>query len=204
MFLQRLATALLCFISTQLQPAVLRVCLHTLRILSRDRRALGPLVADNALLTLAFLGGISLQTCPQQREEKAEDQSATTHSQSLQRGDADADATPLCVSAELSSSSLVEEAGAATTNGSVHHCCKWRDDEGPVVLARGKKDTREENNEEEEKEEDGEVCRKEAIKVLCNVIYNSSMAQERASALRWHFFKWQDLCKKCTVMRIKI
>ncbi len=167
MCLQRLATALLCFISTQLQPAVLRVCLHTLRILSRDRRALGPMVADSALLTMAGLGGISLlQACPQQEEEEAEDQSATAQS------------------SVLLSSSPVEEAGSATTNGSVHHCYNWRDDEGPVVLARGKKDTREENSEEEEKEEDGEVCRKEAIKVLCNVIYNSSMAQERASALR--------------------
>uniref|UniRef100_A0A3B4XMF4 Synembryn n=1 Tax=Seriola lalandi dorsalis TaxID=1841481 RepID=A0A3B4XMF4_SERLL len=78
----RLATALLSFISSQLQPAVLRVCLHTLRILSRDRRALGPMVTDSALLTLAHLG-------------------------------------------------------------------------------------------------DGEVCRKEAMKVLCNVVYNSPRAQER-------------------------
>uniref|UniRef100_A0A3B4XAY6 Synembryn n=1 Tax=Seriola lalandi dorsalis TaxID=1841481 RepID=A0A3B4XAY6_SERLL len=67
---------------SQLQPAVLRVCLHTLRILSRDRRALGPMVTDSALLTLAHLG-------------------------------------------------------------------------------------------------DGEVCRKEAMKVLCNVVYNSPRAQER-------------------------
>uniref|UniRef100_A0A3B4F2X2 Synembryn n=1 Tax=Pundamilia nyererei TaxID=303518 RepID=A0A3B4F2X2_9CICH len=81
--------SLLCFIGSQLQPAVLRVCLHTLRILSRDRRALGHMVTDSALLTLAHMG-----------------------------------------------------------------------------------------------EEDGEVCRKEALKVLCNVIYNSPRAQERASALR--------------------
>uniref|UniRef100_A0A3Q0SCY5 Synembryn n=1 Tax=Amphilophus citrinellus TaxID=61819 RepID=A0A3Q0SCY5_AMPCI len=94
---QDLSAALLCFISSQLQPAVLRVCLHTLRILSRDRRALGPMVTDSALLTLANMGGIT---------------------------------------------------------------------------------------EETEKEEDGEVCRKEALKVLCNIIYNSPQAQERASALR--------------------
>ncbi|XP_071761311.1 chaperone Ric-8A [Centroberyx gerrardi] len=100
---KRLATAVLCYIHSQLQPPVLRVCLRTLRILSRDRRALGPLVTNSALLTLANLGGITL----------------------------------------------------------------W-----------------EEKTEEEEKEEDGEVCRKEAMKALCNVIYNSQRAQERASTLR--------------------
>lgn len=167
MFLQRLATALLCFISSQLQPAVLRVCLHTLRILSRDRRALGPMVTDSALFTLAHLGGIGgLQACPQQEEENTED----------------ADVAPSAVSSTLSTP--VEVAGAATTNGSVYHCYKWSGDGGHVVLARGKKDTREENSEEKEREEDGEVCRKEAMKVLCNVIYNSPRAQERASALR--------------------
>uniref|UniRef100_A0A3B4ZXA2 Synembryn n=1 Tax=Stegastes partitus TaxID=144197 RepID=A0A3B4ZXA2_9TELE len=58
---QHLAAALLCFITSQLQPGVLQVSLHTLRILSRDRRALGPLVTDEALFTLAHLGGITLQ-----------------------------------------------------------------------------------------------------------------------------------------------
>ncbi|XP_044038697.1 synembryn-A isoform X2 [Siniperca chuatsi] len=196
---QRLATALVCFISSQLQPAVLRVCLHTLRILSRDRRALGPMVTDSALFTLAHLGGISLlQACPQQ-EEKAEDLSARTHSQIHRRAAsgceeaADADATPSPVSSVLSFSTPVEVAGAATTNGSVDHHYKWKGDGGHVVLARGKKDTREENSEEKEKEEDGEVCRKEAIKVLCNVIYNSPRAQERASSLRLLHSLWESL-----------
>uniref|UniRef100_A0A672HWZ1 Synembryn n=1 Tax=Salarias fasciatus TaxID=181472 RepID=A0A672HWZ1_SALFA len=53
---QHLAAALLAFVSGPLQPAVLRVCLQTLRILSRDRRALDPLVTDEALFTLAHLG----------------------------------------------------------------------------------------------------------------------------------------------------
>ncbi|KAI3360273.1 hypothetical protein L3Q82_014594, partial [Scortum barcoo] len=123
---QRLAAALLCFISGQLQPAVLRVCLYTLRILSRDRRALGPMVTDSALFTLAHLGGISsLQACPQQEEE-------TT-----------ADAAPSAGGSVLSTP--VEVAGAATINGSVYHCYEWRGDGGHVLLARGKKDTREEN-----------------------------------------------------------
>uniref|UniRef100_A0A3P8SA24 Synembryn n=1 Tax=Amphiprion percula TaxID=161767 RepID=A0A3P8SA24_AMPPE len=103
---KRLAAALLSFISNQLQPAVLQVCLHTLRILSRDRRALGPLVSDEALFILAQLGGIGLS---------------------------------------------------------------------------------------EEPEEDWEVSRKEAIKILCNVVYNSSQAQERASALRLLQGLWENL-----------
>lgn len=193
---QRLATALLCFISNQLQPAVLRVCLHTLRILSRDWRALGPLVTDSALFTLAHLGGVSLQqTCPQQEGEKAEDlQVSYSH---IHRGSQaeDAAATPLSVSSALTCCAPVE-AAAAATNGSVHHCYKWSGDGGHVVLARGKKDTREEDSKEEEMEEDGDVCSKEAMKVLCNVIYNSPRAQERASTLRWHF-KWVDFLIKC-------
>ncbi|XP_039463799.1 synembryn-A-like [Oreochromis aureus] len=107
-----LSAALLCFIGSQLQPAVLRVSLHTLRILSRDRRALGHMVTDSALLTLAHMGGIT---------------------------------------------------------------------------------TQQDNIEELEKEEDGEVCRKEALKVLCNVIYNSPRAQERASALRLLQGLWESL-----------
>uniref|UniRef100_A0A3P9D854 Synembryn n=1 Tax=Maylandia zebra TaxID=106582 RepID=A0A3P9D854_9CICH len=68
-----LSAALLCFIGSQLQPAVLRVCLHTLRILSRDRRALGHMVTDSALLTLAHMGGIAIpQTCLQQENQEAE------------------------------------------------------------------------------------------------------------------------------------
>lgn len=141
------------------------------------------MVTDSALFTLANLGGISLlQAWPQQEEEKAEDQSATTCSEIRKRGDADA--ASLSVSTVLSFSTPVEVAGATTTSGSVDHSYKWRGDSGHVVLARGKKDTREENSEEEDKEEDGDVCRKEAMKVLCNVIYNSPRAQERASALR--------------------
>ncbi|KAE8283703.1 Synembryn-A Protein Ric-8A [Larimichthys crocea] len=192
---QRLATVLLCFISSQLQPAVLRVCLHTLRILSRDRRALGPMVTDSALLTLVHLGGISLlQVCPQQEEEKAKDCPARTHrrAESGYEEVAVADATPLSVTS-VHSFTPVEVAGEATANLSVYHCCKWKGDEGHVMLARGKKDTREENSEEEEKEEDVEVCRKEAMKVLCNVIYNSSKAQERASTLRLLQGLWESV-----------
>ncbi|XP_044186019.1 synembryn-A [Thunnus albacares] len=190
---ERLATALLCFISSQLQPAVLRVCLQTLRILSRDRRALGPMVTDSALLTLAHLGGISLlQACPQQ-EERAEDQS---HSQIHRAASgceeaADADATLLAVSSVVSPSCPVV-ACDAKNNDLVHQWCKWTDD-GHVMPAHGKRDIQEENIHEEEIEEDGDVCRNEAIKVLCNVIYNSPRAQETASTLRLLQGLWESL-----------
>ena len=59
------------FIRMQLQPGVLRVCLRTLRILSRDRQALGPFITDSAILTLARLGGISSQF-PEEEEEGEE------------------------------------------------------------------------------------------------------------------------------------
>lgn len=58
------------------------------------------------------------------------------------------------------------------------------------MLERGRRDRREskmdvEETEGDEEEEDSgeEVQRKEAMKVLCNVVYNSMWAQERFSAL---------------------
>lgn len=57
------------------------------------------------------------------------------------------------------------------------------------ALERGRRDRRESKMEGEEEEEEGasgeEAQRKEAMKVLCNVVYNSTWAQERFSALRW-------------------
>ncbi|KAK6300024.1 hypothetical protein J4Q44_G00300570 [Coregonus suidteri] len=43
---------------------------------------------------------------------------------------------------------------------------------------------RDEEEDEEEKEEDDQEGRREALKALCNIIYNSQRAQERVSALR--------------------
>lgn len=186
---QRLTEALLSFINNQLQPPVLRTCLHTLRILSRDRRGLGPLVTDNALLTFANLGGISIsQTYPQQEEERNEDDLETSNGPVCRKTGED---VPTLVT--VSSRSSAEDPGAASSNICRQQPYNWREDGGHVVLHRGKKDIREEKSDEEEKEEDGEVCRKEAIKVLCNVIYNSSMAQERASALRLLHGLWKNL-----------
>lgn len=143
------------------------------------------MVTDYALFTLAHLGGISFL---QQGEEAAKELPARTNSQATRGAGsgceeaADADAIPSSVSSVFSTP--VDVAGAVTSNGSVNHCCEWRGAGSHRVLTRGKKDTREENSEEEENEEDGEVCEKEAMKVLCNIIYNSPRAQERVSTLR--------------------
>uniref|UniRef100_A0A673AJV9 Synembryn n=1 Tax=Sphaeramia orbicularis TaxID=375764 RepID=A0A673AJV9_9TELE len=102
---QNLAIVLVRFIRTGVKCRLLRVCLRSLRILSRDKRILGPLVTDNALLTLAKLA-----------ESKIE-------------GD---------------------------------------------------------EEEEEEGESGEEAQRKEAMKVLCNVVYNSTWAQERFIFLHLH------------------
>ncbi|XP_057673704.1 synembryn-A isoform X2 [Corythoichthys intestinalis] len=157
---QHLTAALMSFISGQLQPSVLGVCLQTLRILSRDRRGLGPMVTDGALTTLAGLGGIRLQACLQQ-QEKATDGSDRKHSQ------IHSDATLAAVGSVVPVS--LEE--ACTTN--TYQFTSEEDDE--------------------HLEEDEEVCRKEALKALCNVIYNSPRAQERASALRFLQGVWDSV-----------
>uniref|UniRef100_A0A8C7MQY6 Synembryn n=1 Tax=Oncorhynchus kisutch TaxID=8019 RepID=A0A8C7MQY6_ONCKI len=69
----RAKLTLVWFIRTQLQPGVLKVTLRTLRILSRDRQALAPLVTDTALLTLAHLGGITSLPIPEGQEEDEEE-----------------------------------------------------------------------------------------------------------------------------------
>ncbi|XP_062383004.1 synembryn-A [Sardina pilchardus] len=96
---RNLAAVLTQYIRSDPPGRVLRACLQTLRILSRDKKILGPLVTDNSLLILAKLGGVN--------------------------------------------SGEEEEGGASE-----------------------------------------DIQRKEAMKVLCNVVYNSVWAQERASELR--------------------
>ncbi|XP_060758687.1 synembryn-A [Neoarius graeffei] len=179
---RRLAEALLRFVRTRLQPGVLSVCLRTLRILSRDRQALSPFITDSSILTLAYLSGI--RTTPlSQHDDEGEEKENVDHVDSNPISNVDfyghfTDAN--------SAAPLVSSTPSLTT-----HCVNEdimemeRSDGIHGVLARGKRDTREE--EEEERSEwcdDGEVWRKEAMKTLCNVIYNSQRAQERASALR--------------------
>lgn len=187
------------------------MCLRTLRIISRDRKALEPLITDYAILTLARLGGISaLPTWPE--EEEAEwgsshsditpenetethpdnNGSNTLHPACYREGD-----DSVCVSADCSQS-LVNEGGLqinpvnVTSNCNIgretqndHHEENVRKVGGCGLLTRGKRDARGEKDEEEEEGyDDGEVWRKEAMKALCNIIYNSPKAQERASVLR--------------------
>lgn len=187
------------------------MCLQTLRIISRDRKALAPLITDYAILTLARLGGISaLPTWPE--EEEAEwgsshsditpenetethldnNGSNTQHPTCYREGD-----DSVCVSAACAQP-LVSEGGLefnpvnVTSNCNIgretqndHHEENVRTDGVCGLLTRGKRDARGEKDEEgEEGYDDGEVWRKEAMKALCNIIYNSPKAQERASILR--------------------
>lgn len=119
------------------------------------------MVTDSALLTLARLGGIDpLQTCSEQDEGQ-------TEVQLFSRGAAEGWDKDSCSGSGLASGSDRQQ----------------RETEGHVELTPGKKDAWDDDSEEEE-EEEGEACRKEAVKVLCNLIYNSLWAQERASTLR--------------------
>ncbi|KAI1884795.1 hypothetical protein AGOR_G00230180 [Albula goreensis] len=252
---RRLSAALIWFIRTQLQPGVLRVCLRSLRILSRDRQALAPLVTDTALLTLARYGGISSLPLPLEQERDVElytyindiDVSAIdvqseaaaptcaaahvpevatqtpsmpqhdcpsmtaaegTHPQTQASPTAECTTTPSPPhgggaespehhgaaerdangAGSHSSADHAETSGSAAANAAemhAEHCANARPD-ARMVLARGKKDSGREREEEEEEEgqDDREVWRKEAMKTLCNIIYNSQKAQERASSLR--------------------
>ncbi|XP_051988320.1 synembryn-A-like [Xyrauchen texanus] len=221
---RRLAAALIWFIRMRLQPGVLRVCLRTLRIISRDRKALAPLITDSAILTLARLGGISaLPACYEEDEMDAQWSSShseigpeeqtrnetetgpdTNGSHPQYSTDTQADSAhdfAACVDSLVSDGGLqfsrlpigpvkttlnyntVRE--DATKAQSEHHEENARRDGVYGLLTRGKRDSREEKYEEgEEGQDDGDVWRKEALKALCNAIYNSPRAQERASTLR--------------------
>ncbi|XP_035253331.1 synembryn-A [Anguilla anguilla] len=227
---RRLAAALIWFIRTRLQPGVLKVCLRSLRILTRDRQALAPLVTDTALLTLARYGGISALPPPREEDRDVElytyiseisvsalrarsgakpgsaspdasdapgDDNAAgspsvhcaTAAETPARG-VQADPAPAPCSGTLSPprGEKAEAGGTECWAGTAGHGARDDKPESHAVLARGKRDAGKERGEEEEDEEEGEddmeVWRKEAMKALCNVIYNSQKAQERASTLR--------------------
>ncbi|XP_010900555.2 synembryn-A isoform X1 [Esox lucius] len=229
---RRLTAALVRFIRTQLQPGVLRVILRTLRILSRDRQGLGPLVTDDALLTLARLGGINALPDPEGREEDEEEGCSArreaysqvlsiTCKQSLLAAGAGSsfagsitdangcDANPRQRSSDEASTQICPDLGVGMASPSLNSnpCCfialteetcqgnpcsvstessaaEYHPPPRYGVLARGKKDVRCESREEEEEEEEGQAWRREALKALCNIIYNSQRAQERVSTLR--------------------
>ncbi|XP_058477348.1 synembryn-A isoform X2 [Solea solea] len=208
---QNLAVVLVRFIRTEMKWSVLKVSLRALRILSRDKKVLAPLVTDGALLTLAKRAGLTTSDdseeasdpdstfydniiaslaeakvlqCRTNEDEgegegaEATDQNSFDEEEEDAKSDVnaansgDADAMSWTASHRTSINEMHQ--------GSIHH----------RVLERGRRDRREskmeggEEGEEEEGESGEEAARKEAMKVLCNVVYNSTWAQGRFSALR--------------------
>ncbi|XP_010773419.1 synembryn-A [Notothenia coriiceps] len=174
---QNLALVLVRYIRAEVKCPLLRVSLRTLRILSRDKKVLGPLVTDSALLALAKLAGLT-------QSDASDDTSDSDFYDSILASLAEAKVLPCGteedegdIEANDQDEDFSEDDTINTTEG-IH----------PNVLERGKKDRRVSKIGGEEEEEGGEsgeeAQRKEAMKVLCNVVYNSSWAQERFSALR--------------------
>lgn len=206
---QNLAVVLVRFIRTEVKCRLLKVALRSLRILSRDKKVLGPLVTDSALLTLAKLAGLATTDdsdeandpdsdfydniiaslaeikARQGRTDEDEDE-ADVADQNMECSNFDEDAKSDISNTNSGDVDSINWAGSHRTSinemhrGGLHY----------KVLERGRKDRREskidgEEEEEEEGESAEEAQRKEAMKVLCNVVYNSTWAQERFSALRW-------------------
>jgi len=158
---------------------------------------LGPLVTDAALLTLAKLAGLT--TGDAGGEEPGEPDSdfyddviaslaEAKASRSLadeDEGDVEADDDAESdVGDDRDGFDRPDGRGTGSNGmqgGSRHH----------EALERGRRDRRKskmegEEEEQGEEEEGGEEAqRREALKVLCNVVYNSTWAQERFSELRW-------------------
>ncbi|XP_040922762.1 synembryn-A [Toxotes jaculatrix] len=204
---QNLAVVLVRFIRKGVKCRLLRVSLRTLRILSRDKKVLGPLVTDSALLTLAKLAGLTTNDASDDASDPdsefydniiaslAEAKVLQSHNDE-DEGDTEAnDQNEECHAFDEDAKSDISNANSGDLDsiswfgshrtsinemhrGSIHH----------KELERGRRDRREskmEGEEEEEGEEPGEEAqRKEAMKVLCNVVYNSTWAQERFSTLR--------------------
>ncbi|XP_054625467.1 synembryn-A isoform X2 [Dunckerocampus dactyliophorus] len=201
---QSLAVVLVRFIRTGVHCRLLRVALRTLRILSRDKRILGPFLTDNALLTLAKLAGLSTSDanddvsdpdsdffdniicslaevkapmCRGYRHNTEVNDQNEECSAFEDDANSDVSATNCSDLDSISCSRSHRPSINETHRGSIHQ----------KELERGRKDRRESKMDGDD-EEDGasgeEVAKKEALKVLCNVVYNSTWAQERFSALR--------------------
>lgn len=206
--LQNLAVVLLRFLRTgDKGHRLLRVCLRSLRILSRDKKVLGPFVTDAALLTVARHAGLtaaghagdeagvsdaefydsivaSLAEAKVSESRMDEDEAHVVpgdgeEERSAFDEDAKSDVSN-ADSADLDGTGWAESRRASVGEmhrGSVHQ----------KMLERGRRDRRESKMDLEEEEGDSgeEAQRKEAMKVLCNVVYNSVWAQERFSSLRY-------------------
>ncbi|XP_070707867.1 chaperone Ric-8A [Pempheris klunzingeri] len=200
---QNFAIVLMRFIRSGVKSRVLRVSLRTLRILSRDKKVLGPLVTDSALLTLAKLAGL---TTRDESEDSSDPDSefydniiaSLAEAKLLQRrtdedeGDATEDneeCAPLDEDAKsdisLANSDMDNISWFGSHRTSINEL--HRASGHHKMLERGRRDRREskiEVEEEEEGDSGDEAQIKEAMKVLCNVVYNSTWAQERFSALK--------------------
>ncbi|XP_061563895.1 synembryn-A [Cololabis saira] len=205
---QNLALVLMRFIRSRVKQRLLRVSLRTLRILSRDKKILGPLVTDSGLLTLANLAGLTTSDTSDETNDPdsdfydniiaslAEANIYQSHVNEDEGEAEDGDENDECPAIDEDSQSDLSNAHSAdldsvswfgshrTSINEMH-----RGGTHQKVLERGKRDRREskvvveEEEEEEEAAPGDEALRKEAMKVLCNVVYNSTWAQERFSAL---------------------
>ncbi|XP_053720561.1 synembryn-A isoform X2 [Synchiropus splendidus] len=189
------------FIRSGIKSRLLRVSLRTLRILSRDKKVLGPLVSDNALLTLAKLAGLATcEECGEASDPESEfyNNIISSLAELPQRHTDDVESDGEASDPNEDGSAFEDDikSDASVADSSDQGSLKWLGSHRPSinemhkqnlhhkVLERGRKDRRESKMAEEEEEELGEEAqRKEALKVLCNVVYNSSWAQERFSAL---------------------
>uniref|UniRef100_UPI0037E7F30E synembryn-A n=1 Tax=Semicossyphus pulcher TaxID=241346 RepID=UPI0037E7F30E len=205
---QNLAVVLVRFIRTGVKSRVLRLSLRSLRILSRDKKVLGPLVTDSALITLAKVAGLTTSDAGDEGGDPDPDFYdniiASLADARVLQGPADEDEGDVEASDQNEESSTFEEdakSDVSIANSGDLDSISWCGSHRPSineshragdhhkVLERGRRDRREskmdgEEEEEEEGESGEEAQRKEAMKVLCNVVYNSTWAQERFSVLR--------------------
>lgn len=197
-----LALVLVGFIRTEVKCCLLKVSLHTLRILSRDKRVLAPLVTDSALQTLAKLAGLTTsETSDEVSDPDLDfyDSIISTLAKAKARQSHDDDSNANMETTEQDEEDFEEDAKSGDSGDvdSMSWCSSHRPSVNEMhrgsihqkVLERGRRDRRESKMEGEEgNEEEGysaeEAQRKEAMKVLCNIVYNSTWAQERFSALR--------------------
>lgn len=196
---------LLRFIRKEAKSRLLRVSLRTLRILSRDKKVLGPFVTDSALLTVARLAGLT--TCEASDESSDPDADfydniiASLAEAKLSQCRMDEDEEEIQASDQNEECSAFDDdakSDISNANSGDLDSISWMGSHRTSInemhrgsihqrmLERGRRDRRESKMDVEEEEEDlgEEVQRKEAMKVLCNVVYNSIWAQERFSALR--------------------
>ncbi|XP_037546917.1 synembryn-A [Nematolebias whitei] len=193
---QNLSVVLARFIKTGVKRHLLRVSLRSLRILSRDKKILGHLVTDSTLLTLAKLAGLTTSDAGSEATDPDfdfyDDVIASLAKAKVLQSLRAEDEGEANVAEQNEECPLVDEdlkSGTSIVNcgDSIHEM--HRGGTHQKVLERGRKDRRESKMDgEEEEDEEGELgeeaLRKEAMKVLCNVVYNSSWAQERFSSLR--------------------